>query len=137
MTSLIEKVHSAITASNSSRCLVYKEINPHFILHDIYKTKHVINEFQRISFTRFRICGHSLAVETGRWNRRGRGRLPVEERLCSCGQVQTERHVVEACPLTENIRQMYDITRLEDLFNDNISNHEACAVIHEILEIFK
>ena len=137
MTSLIEKVHSAITASNSSRCLVYKEINPHFTLHDIYKTKHVINEFQRISFTRFRICGHSLAVETGRWNRRGRGRLPVEERLCSCGQVQTERHVVEACPLTENIRQMYDITRLEDLFNDNISNHEACAVIHEILEIFK
>ena len=137
MTSLITKVHTAINASNSSRCLVYKEINPSFTVHDIYRKKHVIDEFQRISFTRFRTCGHSLAVETGRWNRRGRGRLPVEERLCPCGQVQTERHVVESCPFTENIRQRCDITRLENLFDGNISSHGACAIIHEILETFK
>ncbi|MPC39828.1 hypothetical protein E2C01_033377 [Portunus trituberculatus] len=88
-------------------------------------------------FTRFRTCGHSLAVETGRWNRRGRGRLPVEERLCIHGQIQTGKHVVEDCPLTENTRQVYNISRLEDLFNDNISSQEARAIIHEILEIFK
>ncbi|MPC76348.1 hypothetical protein E2C01_070758 [Portunus trituberculatus] len=80
---------------------------------------------------------HSLAVETGRWNRRGRGRLLVEQRLCSCDQIQTERHVVEDSRLTENTLQVYNTSRLEDLFNDSISSHEARAIIHEILEIFK
>ena len=121
MSSLIENVHIAIANSDSSRCLVYKDVNPSFLVHDIYRVKHVINEFHRISFTRFRVSGHSLAVETGRWNRRGRGRLPVEERLCVCGGVQTERHVVEDCPLTENIRNIHNITRLEDLLADSFS----------------
>ena len=90
MSSLIENVHTAIADSDSSRCRVYKDINPNFLVHDIYKTKHIIHEFHRISFTRFRVSGHSLAVETGRWNRRGRGRLPLEERLGVCGDVQTD-----------------------------------------------
>ena len=137
MHALVENVHNAIANSDSSRCLVYKDINPSFLVHDIYKTKHVINEFHRVSFTRFRVSGHSLAVETGRWNRRGRGRLPVEERLCVCGLVQTERHVVEACPLTENIRRIHNITRLEDLFTDNISYCVTCKIIHDILELYK
>ncbi|KAK7074213.1 hypothetical protein SK128_018360, partial [Halocaridina rubra] len=54
---------------------------------------HTINELHRLSFTRFRVCGHSLVCETGRWNRRGRGRLLPEERLCMCGDVQNERHL--------------------------------------------
>ncbi|MPC63007.1 hypothetical protein E2C01_057099 [Portunus trituberculatus] len=35
---------------------------------------------------------------------RGHGRLPAEERVCSCGAVQTEIHVLESCPLTSDIR---------------------------------
>ncbi len=81
MSAIINNVCSSIAHLDSSRCTAYKEINPRFTVHDIYKQKHVINEFHRISFTRFRVCGHSLAIDTGRWNRRGRGRLPVEERL--------------------------------------------------------
>ena len=57
---------------------------------------------------------HSLAVETGRWNRRGRGRLPVEERLRVYGLVQNKKHVIESCPLTRNITEAYGIVCMED-----------------------
>ena len=133
---LIANVHSIIADSVASRCLVYKEINPDFEVHDIYRTRHLINESHRVSFTRFRVCGHSLAVETGRWNRRGRGRLPIEERLCMCGFVQTERHVVEMCPLTESIRNQYNISRMEDLFGEALTYDKACKVIHDILMLY-
>ena len=65
--------------------------------HEIYVTKTNINENHRISWTRMRVSGHSLAVEEGRWNRRGRGRLPLEEHLYECGEIQSERHVIEQC----------------------------------------
>lgn len=94
------------------------------------------NEFHRISFTRFRVSGHSLSVETGRWNRRGSGRLPVDEHLCVCGSVQTEKHVVEACPLTENIRQRHDVGSLEDLFANDKPHDMTCKIIHDILELY-
>ena len=137
MHSLLLNVHTLLADSDSSRCVVYRNINPSFCVHDVYKTKHAINEFHRISFTKFRVSGHSLAVETGRWNKRGRGRLPLEERLCVCGDIQTERHVVEVCTLSENIRQVYRITTLEDLFSDDIPHSTTCKIIHEILELYK
>ena len=137
MTSLIEKVHAQIANSESSRCLIYKEINPSFNVQVVCKTKHVINEFHHIAYTQFGVSGDNLAIETGRWNRRGRGHLPVEDHLCRCGQIQTERHVVEDCLLTENIRSRYNIVRLEDLFTDGISDLLACKIIHDILEVYK
>ena len=103
MSTLIHNVHNAIANSNASKCAIYKEINPNYEVHEIYVKKHTINDLQRISFTRFRVSAHSLAIETGRWNRRGRGHLPVEERLCECGRIQTERHVIEECPKTQYI----------------------------------
>ena len=89
-----------------------------------------------MSFTRFRVSGHSLAVETGRWNRRGRGRLPMEERLCVCGQVQTEQHVVEQCPITSDIRVRYGLYRI-DLFNRKYSDEVSVKITHDILNLFK
>ena len=94
-----------------------------------------MNDRYRISFTRFRLSGHSLAIETGRWNRRGRGRLPVEERLCECGLVQTEKHVIEYCPKTQQLRNVYGIRTLHDLFS-NSSNEAQCKFVHDILELF-
>ena len=59
-----------------------------------------------MAFTRFRVSGHILTKETGRWNRRGCGRLPFEG-VCVCGgAVQTERHLVENCPMTEYKRHV-------------------------------
>ena len=135
MSMLIRNVHASIADSNTSRCNVYKIINPTFKVHDVYNRKHAINDLQRISFTRFRVSGHSLAVETGRWNRRGRGRLPLEERLCVCGSVQTEKHVVEDCPNTQHFRDFYGIHTLNDLFS-SFTDDVVCKIIHDILRLY-
>ena len=136
MSDLLVNVHNAITTSDASRCNVYKVINPGFVVHEVYTKKHTINDLQRKSFTRFRVCGHNLAVETGRWNRRGRGRLPMEERLCVCGLVQTEWHVIEECPDTQYFRDFYGITSLNEMFS-NLSSDVVCRAIHDILRVFE
>ena len=63
-------------------------------VHKIYSSINDVNDLERISWSKLRLSAHSLAVETGRWNRRGRGRLPMEERLCQSGRVQTEHNVI-------------------------------------------
>ena len=133
----IQRVTANISESESSRRKTYKDINPSFTVHYVYTERHTINENHRISFTRFRVSGHSLACETGRWNRRGRGRLPLEERLCRCGQIQTERHVIHECPLSQHIRQNYQFQTMETVFSDQFRPDVTCNVIHDILSIYK
>ena len=131
MTSVVNKVRD----SESSRCKTYKDINPTLEIHGVYKqAKLANNDRHRISFTRFRVSGHSLAIEKGRWSRRGRGRLPPEERLCVCGEVQDEWHVVQTCPVTNHLRQAYNFVTLDQLMNsDQFAFDTVCKIIHEIL----
>ena len=96
--------------STSNRLAFYRCVNPDLKVHDIYVKNVKVNEIERISWTKLRLSAHSLAVERGRWNRRGRGRLPLEERLCPCGQVQTEKHIIENCPISLPVRQSYHVT---------------------------
>ncbi len=131
-----QRIVSSIAHSESSRRKTYKEINPDFIVPFVYKNKHCINEIHRIAFTRFRVSGHSLACETGRWNRRGRGRLPVEERLCGCGEIQTERHVVQNCSLTQHIRNTHNFETMEQLFSNQFMPDIVCKVVHDILSVY-
>lgn len=77
----MEKLKRDISASESSRRVKYKEIIPRLKVHDIYTCRKGTREDLRISFTQFRLSAHWLAVEVGRWNRQGRGRLPLEKRL--------------------------------------------------------
>ena len=103
-----------------------------------YREKQPLNEFHRMSFTHFRLSSHSLAVETGRWNRRGRGSLPLEERVCTCGDgIETERHVAAVCRLTHDIWSTDHLTTLENLFFGLVSDRTLCQIIHEILFLFK
>ena len=132
----MQSVITSISESASSRKVTYKDINPSFTVHDIYKVKHNVNECHRLSFTRFRVSGHSLACETGRWNRRGRGRLPMNERLCVCGSVQTERHVVQDCPRTQYIRDSHQFVTIEQLFSYKFSMAMTCKIIHDILCVY-
>ena len=132
----MEDLKSKTISSESNRVKMYNIINPDLAVHQIYKAKLKINESERISWTRLRVSAHSLAIEEGRWNRRGRGRLPVEERLCSCGQIQTERHVVEDCARTLNIRQRYHLSTLENLFIERTNAATVCTIVHEILTSF-
>ena len=88
-------------------------------VHHIYRERHVIDELLRLVFTKMRVSGHNLAYEADRWNRRGRGRLPREERVCPCGDVvQTEQHVIEQCLLTQHIRELYQFSSMTELFSE-------------------
>ena len=132
----MDRIKESIFASQSSRRRTYLEFNPSISVHSIYTSKHNILERDRISFTRFRISSHSLAVEVGRWSRRGRGRLPLEERLCQCGEVQTELHVAHHCILTQHIRDMYNFALLSELFSGRFSDAETSHIINMILSVF-
>lgn len=136
VSSLISNVDNAVMNSNYSRCIVYREIYSSMSGHDTYTKRHLINEFTRTAFTRFRFSRHTLTVETGRWNRQLCGSLPFEERVCVCdGGVLTERHVVEYCPLPQQIRENYGVVKQEHLFEANIPHGTTCKIFNEILEM--
>ena len=132
-----ESLKISIRQSDSSRRRVYcNSINGDLSTHSIYSTKHNIYEPYRIAFTRFRTSSHNLAVETGRWNRRGRGRLPMEERLCSCGHIQSEVHVISSCPLSQSLCDNYNFSNINDLFTGNFPNETLCKIIFEVLDLY-
>ena len=111
-------------------------MNTSLSVHKIYTLRHNIIEVHRISFTRFRLSSHSLAVETGRWNRRGRGRLPMEERLCSCGTIQTEEHVLCHCPISQHIRDEYGFSCVSDLMSGRFKDEILCKIIFKVLNLY-
>ena len=125
-----------IMNSISNRLIFYKLINPSFNVHDIYTKNCKVNEIERVSWTRLRLSAHSLAIEKGRWNRRGRGRLPIEERLCQCGQVQTEAHIIEDCIISLQLRQIYNVTTVNDLMLDRTDYAMTCSIIHKLLSLY-
>ena len=114
----------------------YKSINPDCHVHSVYNSRVKVNELERISWTRMRVSAHSLAIESGRWNRRGMGRLPVEERVCTCGLVQTEQHVTEACPRTAQLRNQYNYSTVGNIFNMS-DCALMCKIVHRILSEYQ
>ena len=93
-----EDLKASVILMESPKAQLYRALNPQMSVHPVYAARPGVNELERISWSRLRLSAHSLAIEQGRWNRRGRGRLPIEERICICGEVQTEAHVFESCP---------------------------------------
>ena len=83
-----------------------------------------------------RVSSHSLAIEVGRWNRRGRGRLPIEERLCTCGEIQTEQHVIETCPRTDDIRMQWNISSMVNLLVERDDFGNVCHIVDRILKVY-
>ena len=77
-----------------------------------------------------------LACDTGRWNRRIRGRLPMNEWLCEWGRVQTERHVKLDCLRTQHIRDHHQFEILEQIFSDKVSMAVTCKIIHATLSVY-
>ena len=131
----VESIKLSIASSASSRRQSYLVMNPSLALHPIYKSRGNINELHRIAFSRLRVIGHNLAIETGRWNRRGRGRLEVAERLCPCGEVQTELHVLELCPLTQHIRSQYNFTSWAQII-ENDEQYPTAEIVHRVLSCY-
>ena len=62
--------------------------------------------------------------------------LPVDQRLCQCGQVQTEHHVMEDCPRSQYIRDLYGFNSMEYLMLESNDYSNICHVVHRILNLY-
>ena len=96
----------------------------------------LIPDYKREAFTRMRVMSHSLRIETGRWSR-----TPSEQRVCQCDEnsVQTERHVLIQCRLSEASRARYPMLCFDNikvLLNETVFLYELCAYVHEVTDIF-
>ena len=79
------------------------------------------------------MISHELKVELGRHRRPP---LPLEERQCTCGEIETEQHFIETCRQYSHIRRTYNIggdRGASELLNSDIT----CDFITELLECRK
>lgn len=131
----IETLKSNIIRSVSSRRSTYLLMNPSLSVQHIYSSRGKVTELHRVAFSRLRVISHNLAIETGRWNRRGRGRLEVEERLCPCGAVQTELHVIETCPITRTVRDAYNFISWREIIDPD-AEFPVAEIVYRVLSHF-
>ena len=95
--------NNRVSLSEKTKFVLYRDINTQYKVHSVYnRRKDYIPEHYRLAFTRFRLSSHRLRIETGRW-----ARIPRERRLCPCGSIQDERHVLVDCNLVRYIRDSY------------------------------
>jgi hypothetical protein len=125
------RVHTSIlNSSNSTRRLSYRAMNPSLAVHEIYSSFEV-PESKRIAFTRLRLSSHHLAFEMGRWSR-----IPAENRMCPCGAIQSDVHVMLQCPYTQAARDAIhipdDCADLALLFS-TIPINSACCLCEAVL----
>ena len=124
-------MHTVRTLTRS-KLQAYLSMNPQMSVSQVYSQLNpYIPEHHRVQYTRLRLVSHNLRIETGRW-----ARLPREQRLCRCGQVQTERHVIEECSLTRLIRDNNSHIKfsIPELF-EHSDQKDICRLLSEILDI--
>ena len=95
---------------DSTRRRTYKQLNVRLESPEVYHNQIFIPEHHRIAFTRFRVGSHRFRIETGRWSR-----TPRERRLCPCGEVQDEVHVVKNCDLLRDVRARYSDINYDEI----------------------
>ena len=102
--------------------------------HQIYSYTGNYYESRRIIFTKLRLSSHDLAIERGRSSR-----TPRDNRLCVCGQIQTEEHIICECIVSADIRHMYpNVTfRPLQMFFSQSDLTELCTVTALIYEKFQ
>ena len=131
----IRRRKDKIMSSQCTRATTYREINAELTVHSIYSSNsnNIVDDDLRISFTRLRLSSHRLKIETGRW-----ARIPPALRLCPCGSVQTEKHVLCECLLVNNIRQSYSNDTID--FNDFLSSPKSkqqLTMVKKIIDFYE
>ena len=81
------------------------------------------------------MISHSLEIELGRQKR---PKIPESERLCKCGEVETEDHFLRKCNMYTHIRHKYNIIQETELsyILDNNSTYNYITELHECREIY-
>ena len=95
----------------------YKLLNPNLKTPEMnIRTQCIINEMDRQTLTKYRSGSHMLKMATGYFQR-----IPIEERLCTCGELQTLEHVVLHCRTTALLRLNGSPDSLHSFFEDENS----------------
>ena len=129
----LQRLKRKVQESTSTRRRTYLSLNPLLTSPASYGKESSVKEYQRTSFTRLRLSSHRLRIETGRWSR-----IAPDQRLCNCGEIQTEDHVLFHCPATANIRLTYHMNS-QETFHSIMSSRdisEICAFCHDTLTVF-
>ena len=116
-----------------SRYVAYLELNPTLRRPDIYTS--IPPTYKLHHVTRVRMISHSLQIELGRHRRPV---IPRDERLCECGEVETEEHFTRFCNQYTHIRHKYDVnqhTELSQILDCN-STYDYITELHDCREIF-
>jgi hypothetical protein len=123
-------LQQVVRDSASTRRVAYRNLNPSLVRHPAYTDD--IQEHHRVAFTRIRLSSHHLMYERGRWSR-----IPPDERLCPCGDTQSDKHVLLTCPLTENARLNHRLNYndVNTLMNDDAS--EISKFCFQVLKTFE
>ena len=126
----LESCRQKILNSTRTKSLTYVNLNPELSVHRMYRA--LFPEHQRLATTR--LSSHNLAIEKGRWSR-----IPGELRLCSCGSIQCEEHVICFCERTMHIRARYPSTDLTSIRNFFYSENapDICKVTYDCLYEFQ
>jgi len=127
----IDMIKQRVQESDRSKFITYKDMNPNLTVSAIYSTR--VIEYHRMCFSKFRLSSHNLMIEMGRWSR-----IPRDQRLCSCSEIQTELHVISACPRTLHIRDSFphvNCATFANLFDQNPG--DICYIISKCLSEFK
>ena len=131
----LSKIKARISASKRIKAVTYCVHNPDLSIHPVYTadTASIVDDDLRTAFTRLRLSSHRLKIETGRW-----ARIDPENRLCQCGEdVQTEKHVLCDCTLTDGIRQAYGSETID--FNEFMTTPKSkqLAMVDKILDFYE
>ena len=85
----------------------------------------IINNFdQRKQFTKFRICNHNLAIETGRYSK---PKTPRDQRyclLCNDNKVESEEHMIFECSIYSDFRKHLQ-SKLTNKIDFSINNSKS------------
>ena len=95
----MDTIRWRVVNNTGSKFAMYVNVNPELTPHPLYRFTGPHYESDRVIFTRLRLLSHDLAIEKGRWSR-----IPRENRLCPCGHVQTEEHIVCYCNQSAHVR---------------------------------
>ena len=112
-------------SNNKSRYISYLSMNPTLSRPDIYNR--CTPFYKLLPVIRLRTVSHDLEIERARLKPH---HIPQEQRLCSCGDVETEKHYVLHCNQYTHIRDDFDLHELP--FNEQLDNIDTPDFIYEL-----
>lgn len=123
----IPQLRTKVTTIGGSRAAMYRLLNPTLVPHSIYKNIELPDSL-RTSFSRFRLSSHRLRIETGRWSK-----LPRDQRVCSCEEIQDEPHVL-VCPRNQQILIRYGFVgrNIQELME--IVDKRKLSLLHDLVK---